>query len=385
MISSTSMPRRGLAFVQIFLLVSFSFAFAVILGEGEYALRDLLLYLQQQGEKPHGVWLKENGSILGGIPQEKFIDMNTKPMPAWELLKNFDRYFPYKKHNLVIIEATRGCPYRCGFCHHANDDVKDYGGFYREVQAAKVMEQFDYVLSLTKRHVDRMDIGGDLHLTNERYSKKFIQDMTQIGGGAKWLSVSRFDLMTEEIAEGLAAAGCEGMMLGVESGSKRIQKMLGKMVELDRASKVAKILRKNKILLTNTYMMGHPDETLEELRMTLLYMKKIPADQNLLQIYRPFPGTPYFDVFLSRFKVKIPSRLEDYTTFGVLGHHANISKIPTDALYRAFYRVNLWEQTRHLVNMQRYYWRNQMYSQFFDGMKNNKFTFKLKEYLAVGR
>lgn len=358
---------------------------AVILGEGEYALRDLLLYLQQGGDKPQGVWVKEGGDIFTSKPQESFVDMNTKPMPAWELLKNIDRYFPYPKHNLVIIEATRGCPYRCGFCHHANDDVKDFGGFYREVAAAKVMEQFDYVLSLTKRNVDRMDIGGDLHLTNERYSKKFIQDMVEIGGGVKWLTVSRFDLMTREIAEMLGGAGCDGIMLGVESGSKRIQKMLGKMVDLEKAVIVAKTLRKNKILLTNTYMMGHPDETLDELKMTLHYMKRIPADQNLLQIYRPFPGTPYFDVFLSRFNIKIPMRLEDYTTFGVLGHHANISKIPTKKLYREFYRVNMLEQTRHLINMQRYYWRNQMYSQFFDGVKNNKFTFKLKEYLAVGR
>ena len=235
------------------------------------------------------------------------------------------------------------------------------------------------------RHVDRMDIGGDLHLTNERYSKKFIQDMTEIGGGVKWLSVSRFDLMTKEIAEMLSAGGCDGLMLGVESGSSRIQKMLGKMVDIEKAAVVAKTLRKNKILLTNTYMMGHPDETMEELKLTLQYMKRIQADQNLLQIYRPFPGTPYFDVFLQRNKVEVPSKLEDYSTFGVLGHHANISKIPTHVLYREFYRINMLEQTRHLINMQRYYWRNQMYSQFFDGVKNNKFTFKLKEYLAVGR
>ena len=358
---------------------------AVILGEGEYALLELIHYLENKGEKPKGVWIKENNEIFTAPAQDKFIDMNKKPMPGWELLKNIDRYFPYKKHNLVIIEATRGCPYRCGFCHHASDDVKDYGGFYREVSADKVMEQFNYISSLTKKHVDRMDIGGDLHLTNERYSKKFIQDMIVIGENVKWLSVSRFDLMTNEIAEMLPQAGCEGIMLGVESGSKRIQGMLGKMVDLPKAVKVAKTLRKNYVLLTNTYMMGHPDETIDELKATLYYLKKIPADQNLLQIYRPFPGTPYFNVFIQKNKVNVPRRLEDYNTFGVLGHHANISRIPTNMLYREFYRVNLVEQGKHLINLQKYYWRNKMYGQFVDGMKNNKFTFKVKEYLAVGR
>ena len=360
---------------------------AVILGEGEYALLELINYIEnnREGEKPKGVWIKEDNKIVTSPAQDKFIDMNKKPMPAWGLLKNIDRYFPYKKHNLVIIEATRGCPYRCGFCHHASDDVKNYGGFYREVSADKVMEQFNYISGLTKKHIDRMDIGGDLHLTNERYSKRFIQDMIVIGNDVKWLSVSRFDLMTNEIAEMLPQAGCEGIMLGVESGSKRIQGMLGKMVDLPKAVKVAKTLRKNYVLLTNTYMMGHPDETIDELKATLYYLKKIPADQNLLQIYRPFPGTPYFNVFIQKNKVNVPRRLEDYNTFGVLGHHANISRIPTNMLYREFYRVNLIEQGKHLINLQKYYWRNKMYGQFVDGMKNNKFTFKVKEYLAVGR
>src|SRR3989344_1879158 len=166
---------------------------AVILGEGEYALLD---YVEGK-ENPEGMGLK-NGEIKITPAQKKFVDLNKKSMPAWELLKNIDRYFPYKKHNLVIIEATRGCPYRCGFCHHASDDVKDYGGYYREVNADKVMDEFDYVTSLTNKNVDRMDIGGDLHLTNERYTKKFLQDMSSIGRGVKWLTVSRFDLMNPE-------------------------------------------------------------------------------------------------------------------------------------------------------------------------------------------
>jgi radical SAM superfamily enzyme YgiQ (UPF0313 family) len=198
-----------------------------------------------------------------------------------------------------------------------------------------------------------------------------------------WYSVSRFDLLSQEVAEMLPQSGCESIMLGVESGSERIQKLLGKKIDLEKARNITKTLRKNKVLVTNTYMMGHPDETLDELKLTLQFMKKIPADQNLLQIYRPFPGTPYFNIFMSRHDVNIPTKLEDYSTFGVLGYHANISKIPTKKLYKEFYRINMIEQSKHLVNLQRYYWRNGMYKQFFDGFKNNRFTYKLKEFVSA--
>ncbi|MBS3153015.1 B12-binding domain-containing radical SAM protein [Candidatus Woesearchaeota archaeon] len=356
---------------------------AVIMGEGEYALEEYLGYLNGSKKEPKGIGLKINNKIKITPPQDRFVDIEKKPMPAWELIKDIDKYFPYSRHNFVLLEANRGCPYRCGFCHHANNDVKEYGGKFRNLSAVKLIEQFDYVRSLTKKHISRMDIGGDMHLTNEAFTEKFVKEMLDSGRKIGWHTVSRFDCMTEKMADMIAKAGCEGIMLGCESGSPRIQKMLGKRIDLEKAKKVAKRIRDNGIMLTITYMMGHPDETLEEIKMTKKFMKEIPADQNLLQIYRPFPGTPYFNLSIQQKKTKLPSTLKDYVTFGVLGHHANISKVSSAVLLREFYRTNAYEQTRYFINQQRFFLKKQMYHQFLDLFKNNKFTFKIKEMLTV--
>ena len=71
------------------------------------------------------------------------------------------------------MESHRGCPYRCAFCHHASEDVKDYGGKYRSLGAARIMEEFNFIISLTNKHVDRMDIAGDLHVSGPSYAEKF--------------------------------------------------------------------------------------------------------------------------------------------------------------------------------------------------------------------
>jgi len=159
--------------------------------------------------------------------------------------------------------------------------------------------------------------------------------------------------------------------------------MLGKKIELEKAKKITKRLRENEIMVTITYMMGHPDETSQEIQMTKKFMKEVPSDQNLLQIYRPFPGTPYFNLSVSKSKTKLPSSLKDYVTFGVLGHHANISKVSSALLWREFYKSNAYEQTKYFINQQKFFLRKQMYHQFFDLFKNNKFTFKIKEMLTV--
>ena len=356
---------------------------AVIMGEGEYSLEEYLAYLNGSKKEPKGMGIKIKSEIKITPPQDKFVDIETKPMPAWELIKDIDKYFPYSKHNFVLMEANRGCPYRCGFCHHANNDVKQYGGKFRNMSAKRLIEQFDYVKSLTKKHVSRMDIGGDMHLTNEAFTEQFVKEMKESGRNIGWHTVSRFDCMTERMADLIAEAGCEGIMLGCESGSPRIQKMLGKKIELEKAKKITKRLRENGIMVTITYMMGHPDETSQEIQMTKKFMKEVPSDQNLLQIYRPFPGTPYFNLSVSKSKTKLPSSLKDYVTFGVLGHHANISKVSSALLWREFYKSNAYEQTKYFINQQKFFLRKQMYHQFFDLFKNNKFTFKIKEMLTV--
>ena len=356
---------------------------AIILGEGEYALIDLIHHLEGKIKEPEGTWIKKDGKTYAFGPQSKFVDLNNRPMPAWELLSSLDKYFPYRKHNVVLMEATRGCAYKCSFCHHANLDVKAYGGVYRNVNAEKVMEQFYYIRSLTKKHIDRMDIGGDLHLITPSYTEQFCKDMLKLKDGTTWQSVSKFHLMNVDLAKLAARAGCEQIMFGVESGSPRLQKFIGKGVNIEHARPITKALRERDVMVTDTYMMGHPHETYEELKMTLKYMKSIPADQNLLQIYRPFPGTPYYDLCVRENLCKAPETLEQCNTFGVLTYHANISDIPTNKLLREFYKTNLIEQTRYLINSQKFYLRNKMYEQFFDNLKHNKFTFKLKELIRV--
>ena len=357
---------------------------AVVIGEGEYSFQDLIKYFENKKVTLGGVGVKKNGKIFIAPPHKKIVDFKNLPLPAWELLEDIDRYFPDKKHNEILVSTTRGCAFKCGFCHNSNKNVKEYLGCYRIAEPQRAIDELKFVQNLVKNNIDCLDVGEDLHLISYDYAKKFceavknsnIKDLT-------WTTSSRYVMMDEKIVNLISKYNCKKIVLGVESGSRRIQEMNGKIVELPHAMKIAGLLRKKGIFVTNTYIFGHPTETDKELRETLNFIKKIPADENLIQLFRPLPGTPYFQLCLQENKIKyIPKKLEEWSGFGVLLHDINVSRIPSKFLFSTFYRVNAWQQTKYILNQQRFFLRNNMYSKFMKNFINNRFTFKLKELIS---
>ncbi|MFH1210166.1 MAG: radical SAM protein [archaeon] len=354
---------------------------AVVIGEGEYSLINLLNYMNGKKVDLFGCGIKKNNKIIITKPSKKFVDLDKLPVPAWDLLENINQYFPDKNNNLLPISTTRGCAFKCGFCHNSNKNVKGYLGCYRIADPKKAIEEYKIVQGLVKNRIDILDLGEDLHLVSETYTKKFCKTMKDSGLKLKWYTSSRYHTLNKNIIDMISSTNCIRILLGVESGSERIQKMNNKIIELDRAVQIAKMLIRKKIFLTNAYIFGHPTETPEELRKTIHFINKIPADENLIQLYRPMPGTPYFDLCLKQGKVKVPNRLEDWAGFGVLGYDVNVSEVPSSALFSLFYKVNAKEQTKYWFNQQRFYLRNNMHQNFLNNFVNNRFTFKLKEYL----
>lgn len=314
---------------------------------------------------------------------KEYVDLNKLPLPAWDLVENVNMYFPDKRHNLLPISTTRGCAFKCGFCHNSNKNVKEYLGCYRIADPNRAIGEYKFVQNIVKNDIDILDVGEDLHLVSLDYAKRFSKAVKESNFGLKWYTAARYQTLNKEIIEIIADAKCIRVLLGIESGSERIQKMNNKIVELNRAIQIARELKKKKIFITNAYIFGHPTESVDELNQTLKYIKKIPADENLIQLYRPMPGTPYFQICVEKNKVKVPDRLERWAGFGVLGHDVNVSEIPSKILFSAYYKTNAWQQSRYVFNQQKFFLRNKMYKKFLKNFIDNRFTFKLKEYLDI--
>lgn len=355
---------------------------AIVIGEGEYSFLELIDYFHDKTKAiPNGVGIIINDKIKITNPQDKFVDLKKMPLPAWDLLEDINRYFPNKKHNELPLSTTRGCPFKCGFCHNANENVKKYLGCYRIADPELAIKEYELVQGLVKNKIDILDVGEDLHLVSKEYTRKFCSVMNNSNLNLKWYTSTRFGILDKGLIKMISKSGCIRILYGVESGSKRIQKLCGKIVPFDLARETCKELRKNNIFVINAYIFGHPTETLDDLKKTLKFIKKVPADENLIQMYRPFPATPYFEMALKEDKVRMINNLEGWCDFGVLGSEVDVSYIDRKTLMKYFYRVNIIEQGKAWFNYQKYYLRNDMYKQFMKSFIYNRFSYKLKEFL----
>ena len=146
---------------------------AVCIGEGEIAILDLLSYFEGKKKTVLGSGIKQNGKIKIFPPQKKTVDFKNLHLPAWDLLEEIDRYFPDKNHNSLPISTTRGCAFKCGFCHNSNENVKKFLGCYRIAEPQRAIDEYLVVQKLIKNKIDYLDVGEDLHLVSSGYTHKF--------------------------------------------------------------------------------------------------------------------------------------------------------------------------------------------------------------------
>jgi radical SAM superfamily enzyme YgiQ (UPF0313 family) len=109
-----------------------------------------------------------------------------------------------------------------------------------------------------------------------------------------WKCCSRADTLDEEIIQQMAAGKCGGVILGIETGSQRMQKSIKKNLNLEVVFPVIDLLKKYNQEVRLSFLYGFPGETLADIEQTLTMIRqsvKKNADHISLQECVIFPGT----------------------------------------------------------------------------------------------
>jgi radical SAM superfamily enzyme YgiQ (UPF0313 family) len=104
----------------------------------------------------------------------------------------------------------------------------------------------------------------------------------------------------------------------VESGSERIQKLLGKPVDGSGLLEANRRLARHPITPLYMFMLGFPTETKEDLRETIHLAGRLLRDNPhadlTFNIYTPFPGTELFELAVEH-GLRPPSCTEQWSEF----------------------------------------------------------------------
>lgn len=225
--------------------------------------------------------LRQNGQGLAQIPglyyrAEGRIIANTQEMPLCDLdrLPQWDQrlYLPaYPEAGVSVssrryyqgLDVGRGCPYSCTFCCTSHF----WRRTYRMKSADRIIE--DMLFFHEKFGVRSFSFSHDAFTINHELVSDVCDRLIQRGLDFNWKCTTRVDCISKELILKMKRAGMHQIEMGIETGSKRMQKLTRKNLNLDRVRDMVDFLLENGIEVGLFFMYGFPEETEEDLAQTM--------------------------------------------------------------------------------------------------------------------
>jgi len=270
----------------------------VVIGEGEHTFNELIksLFNGSSFKNIDGIAYRQNHRIVKTKPRKFIFDLDALPFPDYSLvdLEAFSNQFLtfsskiYQRHANIL--TTRGCPYRCAYCHNIA------GKFFR---ARTPQSVYSEILYLHDQYgiTDFQIIDDIFNFDLER--AKAICDLIIRGGMKLTLSFPngvRGDRMDEDLIERLAAAGTKFMSYAIETASPRLQKLIQKNLNLQKVHKAIEHTTQNGIATRGFFMIGFPTETEKEVLQTIEFAKSSSLTGATFFTVVYFPGTPLYEL-----------------------------------------------------------------------------------------
>jgi anaerobic magnesium-protoporphyrin IX monomethyl ester cyclase len=266
----------------------------VVIGEGEYTLTDIVTAVSL--DKPlfgiKGLFYKENNKIIKNPPRELISDLDSLPFPAYELMR-LNKYYASESRKVtnrifVSIITSRGCPYKCTFCSN-----KMFGAKIRFRSPENIISELLYLKNNFK--IGEFVFVDDVFTIDQRRAKIICESIRSKKLDIVWTCSGRVGNSSEEIYKELAAAGCKGICLGVESSSQEVLDQMNKNTNINQIEKSVKLAKKYIENVICTFIFGMPGDNLERAYETIKFAKRLNPDHARFYIATPYPGSALFD------------------------------------------------------------------------------------------
>jgi len=263
-----------------------------IVGEGEIPLAQLLDVLEA-GDEPgeiQGVWRKEEGTKQSVMPAEvPYIE--SLPDPAYDIL-DLDRYyqldspwhFPKSPHAVQFI-SSRGCPYRCSYCHTI------HGKKYRGLSPTRVVDQMERLVR--EEGVGEFMMVDDIFNFDLDRAKEICRQIIdrRLNIHIQFPNGVRGDRFDEELVSLMKEAGTHYMAIAIETVSEKFQRLIRKNLKIEPSLETIRWANKYKIEVCGFFMIGFPGETRKEVNETVKFAIHAPLDTIFISLVSPFKGT----------------------------------------------------------------------------------------------
>jgi radical SAM superfamily enzyme YgiQ (UPF0313 family) len=265
----------------------------VVLGEGEKVFPKLIDAVNQKKptESIPGTALLVDGRIKT-TPRCYLSEdeLNALPFPAWELInhklyaKTISQASVGTRPYMTIV-TSRGCPYNCAYCHQT------MGKVYRKRSAKSVVAEIKKLK--TVYGFDEFEIADDCFNLDRKRMHEIISGIINEVRNIKlhFPNGLRADILEKEDIHLLKKAGTVSACFAVETSSLRLQKMIGKNLNLRKVNQIINFSVSEGIYSSGFFMIGFPTEDYKEAWTTLKYACRSALHRASFFTPVPFEGT----------------------------------------------------------------------------------------------
>ncbi len=276
---------------------------AVIRGEGERSLPQLIHAIDETAWTIDGVsYLNHKNQVIHNPNAEPLtqLELDQLPLPRYDVLPPLQRYQPQSFKKCYSVQASRGCiNHQCIFCWNS---TRNCVTSWRARSPKRVVEEISMLVDTFNAEVIFFaddSFGSDIHWLHSFTSlmkNEFRSDQIE------YVASMRIDSVTPWILPELFASGMRTIFHGIESGSPRCWKTLGKNFApaITRQSILQLIEQEiqNRLSPICSFIIAFPGETEADLDLTISLCEELALRGTIfsLQILAPNEGTAlYYD------------------------------------------------------------------------------------------
>lgn len=271
---------------------------SVVVGEGEITYPELVACVEEGGDLTTvaGAACRRDGAVASAPPRSLMPDLNLSPRPAYDLI-DMSTYIRAATGSALEIYAGSGCPFTCTFCSTSIVWERKY----------RTMAPERIVGEMEKLHATYGATAFNLIHDNLTVDKKFVAAIADLirerDLDIGWGFSSRVDTINRETIERVAAAGCNYIFFGVESGSAKIQKTMRKRLKLDQVRETIVDCVDTGIAPATSFILGFPDEDPDDVAQTIrlaFTCRVLGARRSFINLLSAYTGTPVMEAELPR-------------------------------------------------------------------------------------
>lgn len=195
----------------------------------------------------------------------------------------------------IVMQATRGCPYQCAYCH------KIWPKTHVKRSAKHIFDELMIYYNMGYRRFAFID---DIFNLDKENSMNFFNMIlvNKIKVHIFFPNGIRGDILTKEYIDLMVKAGVVEMPLALETASPRLQKLIHKNLNIERLRENVRYIAEKypQVILELFTIHGIPTETEEEALLTYSFINEIKwlhfPYVNILRIY---PDTELADIAMA--------------------------------------------------------------------------------------